>query len=352
MDKLKTEILDLLKDLIKIPSYSSEEKGTADLLESFIFSKGLKCSRKLNNVWVLNNHFNLEKPIILLNSHHDTIKPAETWTIDPFLPKVENGKLFGLGSNDAGGSLVSLLGVFLILNEKKDNPYNLIFAATAEEEISGKNGIECIIDDLGKIDLAIVGEPTLMQMAVVEKGLLVLDCEATGETGHAARDEGINAIYKVFKDIEWIKNYSFPKESELLGKVKLTVTQISAGSQHNVIPDKCKFVIDVRTNELYSNQEVYEVIKNNLNSEIKPRSFNLNFSCISLDHPIVKKGEKLGLTYFGSPTVSDQSKMPFISIKIGPGDSRRSHTADEFIYIQEIFDGVDMYLKLLDKLIL
>lgn len=350
MTNLKIEIESLLKELIKIPSYSGDEAKTAGLIQSFFKKKGFECNRKLNNLWVYEKNFDPNKPVVLLNSHHDTVKAAETWTMDPFNPIEIDGKLFGLGSNDAGASLVSLIAVFLILNETKNKPYNIVFAASAEEEVYGNHGIECVINDLGNIDLAIVGEPTQMEMAIAEKGLLVLDCETTGKTGHAALDEGVNSIYTAMQDIEWIKSFSFPKVSNILGEVKMTVTQINAGTQHNVIPDKCSFVIDIRTNELYSNEEVFEIIKKNLNSTIKVRSFDLRSSSIPMNHPVVQKGIKMGLNYYGSPTMSDQAKMPFPSIKIGPGDSRRSHTADEFIYTEEIFKGIDTYLELLKDL--
>ena len=306
----------------------------------------------MNNIWVNGKDWDPAKPVILLNSHHDTVKYTESWTIDPFLPIEKEGKLYGLGSNDAGGSLVALLAVFLALNEIKNKPYNLVFAASAEEEISGKNGIECIVNDLGDVDLAIVGEPTQMQMAMAEKGLLVLDCVAIGKSGHAAREEGVNAIYIAMDDIKWIKNYAFPKKSDFLGNVKMTVSQINAGYQHNVMPDRCSFVVDIRSNGLYTNEEIFKIIKKQLKSEVSARSFDLRSSQISIEHPVVQKGIKLGLGYFGSPTMSDQAKMPFPSIKIGPGDSSRSHTADEFIYIDEIYEGIDTYLELLKDLII
>ncbi|MBN2520852.1 MAG: M20 family metallo-hydrolase [Bacteroidales bacterium] len=346
-----TEIINLLKELIKIPSFSREECKTADLLENFINNKGYKVNRKINNLWVFGNNNKPKKPYVLLCSHHDTVKPVNTWTKNPFEPLEENGKIYGLGSNDAGASLVSLLAAFLQLDQQ-ENPFNLIYAASAEEEVSGLNGMTSLISELGHIDLAIIGEPTQMQMAVAEKGLMVIDCESHGKAGHAARNEGINAIYIAHKDIEWIKNYCFPKKSDLLGEVKMTVTMINAGQQHNVVPDKCSFVIDVRANELYSNEEIFSIIQSNLKSIAKARSFRLNSSSINTNHPIVKKGIEMGLTYFGSPTTSDQSVIPFTSIKIGPGDSSRSHSADEFIYIDEINKGVETYINLLSNLLL
>jgi acetylornithine deacetylase len=287
----------------------------------------------------------------LLNSHHDTVKPAASWTNPPFTPLQNNGKLFGLGSNDAGGSLVSLLHTFLLVNKVKNRNYNLIFAVTAEEEISGSNGIVITLPELGKIDLAIVGEPTQMQMAVAEKGLMVIDASAKGVAGHAARNEGINAIYIALQDIEWLRNYQFPKKSETLGEINISVTQINAGTQHNVVPDTCTFVIDVRTHEQYTNQEVFDVLQQHTQAHLKARSFRLNASGISLDHPIVKRGQKLGMNYYGSPTLSDQALMHgFPTLKIGPGDSARSHTADEFIYIDEIKQGIHQYIALLWEL--
>ncbi len=345
------EIIELLKDLIKIPSFSREEDKTADLIQQFIKSKEYPVNRKGNNIWIYGKNNKSGLPFILLNSHHDTVKPVESWIKDPFSPTEENGKIFGLGSNDAGASLVSLLSAFLHL-DNIENQFNLIYAATAEEEISGAGGMITIIDELDNVDLAIIGEPTKMQMAVAEKGLMVLDCEAEGKAGHAAREEGINAIYNAMKDIEWIKKYQFPDMSDLLGTVKMTVTQINAGHQHNVIPDKCTFVIDVRSNEKYSNKEIFEIIDKNTISKIIPRSFRLNSSVINIDHPIVKRGVKLGLSCIGSPTTSDQAIIPWPSIKIGPGDSARSHSADEFISIIEIEKGISTYINLLKDLVL
>ncbi|MFC2138036.1 M20 family metallo-hydrolase [Bacteroidota bacterium] len=344
-----TEIIILLKDLIKTPSFSRAENKSADLIQQFLKLKAYSINRKGNNLWVYGKNNKIDLPFILLNSHHDTVKPVESWTIDPFEPVEEKGKIFGLGSNDAGASLVSLLATFFYLDEIQKN-YNIVFAATAEEEISGAEGMHSIIDDLEKINLAVIGEPTIMQMAVAEKGLLVLDCTAEGKAGHAARDEGDNAIYKAQKDIEWIRKYNFPKKSELLGQVKMTVTQINAGIQHNIIPDNCNFVVDVRSNEKYSNKEIFEIIDKNTLSKVTPRSFRLNSSSIDLNHPIVKKGVEMGLTYFGSPTTSDQATIPWKSIKIGPGDSARSHSANEYIYISEIEKAISIYIELLKDL--
>ena len=345
---LKKEVIQLLKKLISISSFSKKENKVADLMENFLKKKGLKIHRKGNNVWVKNNCFEIGKYTILLNSHMDTVKPVKAWTLNPFEPKIEGGRLYGLGSNDAGGALVSLLATFLHFNGKADLPFNLIFAASAEEEISGPNGMASIIEDLGKIDLAIVGEPTQMQMAVAEKGLMVLDCMAVGVAGHAAREEGVNAIYKAMQDVERIRAYKFPKKSPLLGAVKMSVTQINAGYQHNIVPDQCSFVVDVRTNEFYNNAMVLGILDDLLECQVTARSLRLNSSGISLEHPIVKAGKILDLNYFGSPTLSDQALMPFKSIKIGPGKSARSHTADEFIYLDEMEEGIDIYIELLE----
>ncbi|MFW5761877.1 MAG: M20 family metallo-hydrolase [Cyclobacteriaceae bacterium] len=340
----------LLQQLISTQSFSREEGATAEILASFFEEKGISGQRKHNNFWVQNLYYNPELPTILLNSHHDTVKPGKGWSRDPFTPQIEDGKLFGLGSNDAGGPLVALIFTFLHFYEKENLPYNLILAATAEEEISGKNGVALILPDLGKIDLGIIGEPTGMQMAIAEKGLMVIDAEAKGKTGHAARDEGENALYKALEDIQWLRKHQFPMDSELLGPVKMTVTQIEAGYQHNVIPDSCKYVIDVRSNEHYSNQQLFAVLQKNLKAELNARSFRLNSSGITLEHPVVKRGLSLGLITYGSPTLSDQALMNFDTLKIGPGASARSHTADEFIYLHEIEEGMDIYIRLLENL--
>jgi acetylornithine deacetylase len=342
--------IDLLKKLIATPSFSREEEKTADILFEHLRSLHLQPERKNNNVWV-KSILNDQLPTILLNSHHDTVKPANGWIADPFTPIESEGKLYGLGSNDAGASLVCLMAAFVELCKQPDRPYNLIYAATAEEEVTGKNGIESILPDLGKIDLAIVGEPTQMQMAVAEKGLMVLDCEAFGVTGHAARNEGINAIYHAIFDIDKIRHFEFPMVSELLGPVKMSVTMINAGTQHNVVPASCKYVVDVRTNEFYKNQEALDIISGLLEySEITARSTRLNSSYIPIGHPIVVRGQELGLKYFGSPTSSDQMVIPYPSVKIGPGDSKRSHTANEFILLKEIEEGIEIYGKLLSDL--
>lgn len=347
--QLSDEAIALLKKLITIPSFSREESGTADLLQKFLEQKGIPVNRKLNNVWARNKFFSQTKPTLLLNSHHDTVKPNSAYTLNPFEAIEKDGKLYGLGSNDAGGCLVSLLAVFLHFYENENLPFNIIFAATAEEEISGVNGIESILHELGNISLAIVGEPTQMNLAIAEKGLLVLDCIAHGKPGHAARNEGDNAIYKAMNDIEWFRTFQFPKISELLGPVKMNVTVIKAGAQHNVVPGTCEFVVDIRLNEKYTHEEVLNIIKQNIQCEVKPRSTRIKPSSISKEHPMVKAAESLGLKTFGSPTTSDQALMNFPSVKIGPGDSARSHSADEFIYAEEIKEGISTYISLLDS---
>lgn len=352
MDKSeKTVAIDLLKKLIATPSFSKEEDQTAQILIAILEENGVQIHRSGNNVWAFNKTFNPDLPTVLLNSHHDTVKPAASYSLDPFLPQIIEGKLYGLGSNDAGGALVSLLITFLHFYSEENLKYNLLFVASAEEEISGKNGIESVLPQFENIALGIVGEPTLMQMAIAEKGLVVLEGTAYGKSGHAAREEGENALYKALEDIQWIKNHAFEKVSEQLGPVKMTVTQIEAGSQHNVVPDRCLFVVDVRVNECYSNRAIHKIIQENCQSEIKARSFRLNSSSIPAEHPLVQKGIELGLTAYGSPTLSDQALMNFPTLKIGPGDSARSHTADEFIYVNEIEQGIDLYIKLLTHLL-
>lgn len=351
-DILFHDSLDLLKQLIAISSFSKEEEGTASLIEHFFQSRQIAVNRYLNNVWVKNLHFDETKPTLLLNSHHDTVKPNKAYTIDPFEPLEKDGKLFGLGSNDAGGSLVALLAVFLHYCDQTDLSYNLVYAATAEEEISGKNGIEALLPHLPKIDCGIVGEPTQMQMAVAERGLLVLDVVATGKPGHAARNEGDNALYKAIKDIEWFSTYQFDKLSDLLGPVKMTVTVIETENKaHNVVPATCNFVVDVRVNECYSFEEILETIQQHIQSSSTARSTRMRSTSIPLSHPLVVAGQNLGRTYYGSPTTSDKALMPFLTLKMGPGDSARSHSADEFIFVNEIKEGIEIYISLLDQLI-
>jgi acetylornithine deacetylase len=341
--------INLLKSLIATPSFSKEEDLAAQVITAFFSERDIPTTHKLHNTWVRNRHWQEGKPVLLLNSHIDTVKPATGWQRDPFHPGIEKDDiLYGLGSNDAGGPLVSLIAAFLHFYDRSDLPFNLIFAATAEEEISGAQGIASIISELGPIDCAIVGEPTQMRMAIAEKGLMVIDAEAKGVSGHAAREEGVNALYIALDDIARIRKMDLERVSPLLGKVKMTVTQIEAGKQHNVVPDSCRFVIDVRTNECYRNEEVYELLQAQVQAELKPRSFRLNSSGIPLEHPLVQSGLNLGLPYFGSPTLSDQALMPFPSLKIGPGDSARSHTADEYIRLSEIREGIEMYIQLIE----
>jgi acetylornithine deacetylase len=340
-----------LQQLIAIPSFSREEDKTADMIASFLKTRGVKVYRTLNNVWAFNKYYNPSLPTLLLNSHHDTVKPNTGYTRDPFAPTVEDGKLYGLGSNDAGGCLVSLLATFLHFYEQEGLRYNLVYAATAEEEISGRNGLELILPDLGELEAAIVGEPTLMQLAVAEKGLLVLDCVAAGRSGHAAREEGLNAIYEALPDIQWFQTYRFPQESEHLGPVKMSVTMVQAGTQHNVVPDKCQFTVDVRLTDAYSMDEVLEVIRQHVKSEVNPRSIRLKPSSIPMTHPLVQAGLQLGRTTYGSPTTSDQALLSIPSLKLGPGDSARSHMADEYIYLKEIEEGISLYIAMLERVV-
>jgi acetylornithine deacetylase len=346
-----SDAADLLGRLIGIPSFSKEEGRTADEIGMYLSENGVTVSRTGHNVWARNKYFDPGKPTLLLNSHHDTVRPNAGYTRDPFAPVIEDGKLFGLGSNDAGGALVSLLHVFLHFYERKDLLYNLVFAASAEEEISGSGGIELVIPEIGKVDLAIVGEPTQMNLAVAEKGLMVLDCIAEGKSGHAAREEGENAFYNALVDIEWFRTFRFPKRSDLLGPVKMSVTVIHSGSQHNVVPDRCEFTVDVRTTDVYTNREVLEIIRQHVKCKVIPRSLRLNSSGIPFEHPVVKAGLKLGRTCYGSPTSSDQALMNFTSIKIGPGNSARSHTANEFIFLHEIEEGIELYIKMLEQIL-
>jgi len=350
---LQSDAIDLLKQLIAIPSFSKEEDKTADAVQEFLRSKNIKTERTFNNIWARNKYFDESKPTILLNSHHDTVKPNKGYTLDPFSPIQKENKLFGLGSNDAGGALVSLIATFLYFYERQNLKYNLFLAATAEEEISGKNGVEILLPQLGIIDFGIVGEPTQMQMAVAERGLLVLDCTAEGKAGHAAREEGDNAVYKALKDIEWFQSYQFEKISELLGPVKMSVTSIETDNKaHNIVPAQCAFVVDVRVNELYNFEDVLNTIKQNVNCSVQARSTRLSSTSINLDHPLVTAGLSLGKSYYGSPTTSDKALMSFPTLKIGPGDSVRSHIADEFIYLDEIKEGIELYIKLLNKLLI
>ena len=349
---LQQSAIELLKQLISTPSFSKEEDKTAAILQSFLEKHGVQAKCVQHNVYARSAHFDDSKPTILLNSHHDTVKPNKNYTLDPFTPVEKDGKLFGLGSNDAGGPLVSLIATFLYFNQQPNLKYNLVLAASAEEEISGKDGIELVLPHLGKIDCAIVGEPTQMQMAVAERGLMVLDCIAHGKAGHAARNEGENSIYKAIKDIEWFQSYQFSKVSDLLGPVKMSVTVIETDNKaHNVVPAQTKFVVDTRVNELYTFEDVLETIHKNVQCEVLPRSTRLRSTSIALDHPLIKSGVALGRTYYGSPTTSDKALMPFQALKMGPGDSARSHTADEYIYINETVEGIALYVQLLEKIL-
>ena len=343
------DAIDLLKGMISRPSFSGKETSVADFLQSQWEKAGHKVHRKANNLWCIAPGFDSVRPTILINSHIDTIQPVAGWDKDPFAPEEEDDYLYGLGSNDAGASVVALYEAFVLLSAKKQ-PYNLIFLASGEEEISGKNGVECVLDELPPITFGLVGEPTAMQPAIAEKGLMVLDCISRGISGHAARNEGVNAIVKAINDISWFHNYTFPKRSDLLGPVKMTTTLIKAGTQHNVIPDCCEFTVDIRSNEFYSNDELYRAIKEQVTCEVVSRGFRLNSSRLDLDHPFVQRAVMLEKTPFGSPTLSDQALMNFPTVKIGPGDSSRSHTANEFIRPSEIREAIDLYVKLLDQL--
>jgi len=349
---ITNEAVALLKELIAIPSFSTEEAGTAELLSRFLSERGVAASRVGNNVWALNRHYDPAKPSLLLNSHHDTVKPNSGYTKHPYLPEEEGDLLYGLGSNDAGGALVSLIAAFLFFYDRADLAYNLVLGASAEEETSGPGGIETLLRSLPPIDCAIVGEPTLMQLAVAERGLMVLDCTASGTAGHAARNEGENAIYIAHDDIAFLRNHPFHKTSLLLGDVKLTSTVINTGNKaHNVVPDSCSFVVDVRVNELYSMEEVLDSLQASMKSQVVPRSMRLRSSSIALSHPLVMAGLALGREYYGSPTTSDKALMPFPALKMGPGFSARSHTADEFIHVSEISEGISLYIQLLNQLL-
>lgn len=350
---LQHDALLLLKELISIPSISREEDGTASAIAKFLAVRQIEASRVGNNVFAKNKYFDPAKPSILLNSHHDTVKPNPQYSRNPFSPDEADGRLYGLGSNDAGGCLVSLIATFLHYHGAKDLQYNLVLAATAEEEISGTGGIEYALQYLPPIDCAIVGEPTLMQMAVAERGLMVLDCVSHGKAGHAARNEGENALYKALEDIEWFRTATLDRISPLLGPSKMSVTVIETENKaHNVVPATCRFVVDTRINELYRFEEVVEWIRRHVKCEVTPRSMRMRSTSISLDHPLVAAGLKLERSYYGSPTTSDKALMPFPALKMGPGDSARSHTADEFIYVDEIKAGIELYIKLLDQIVL
>jgi len=351
IEALQKDSLDLLKQLISIQSFSKEEDKTADAIEHFLQQRNIKTNRKLNNIWAYNKYFDPAKPTLLLNSHHDTVKPNSGYTRNPYDAKIEDGKLYGLGSNDAGGCLVSLIATFLYYYESEDLVYNICLATTAEEEISGNNGLECVLPDLGELEFAIVGEPTLMNLAIAERGLLVLDCITHGKAGHAAREEGDNAIYKSLKDIDWFRNYRFSKVSEMFGPLKMSVTIINAGSQHNVVPATCTFTVDVRVTDAYTNEEVLKIIRTNVDCDVQPRSVRLKPSSIDKEHPIVASGIALGRTTYGSPTTSDQALLSIPSLKVGPGDSARSHMADEYVYVNEVEEGIELYIKMLEPVV-
>ena len=345
-----TKYIELLKQLISTPSFSKEEENAAEIIRDFLTREKIPFKTIDNNTWAFNKFFSKEKPTILLNSHIDTVKPAKGYTLDPFTPVEDGDQLFGLGSNDAGGPLVSLLVAFIHFYHRDNLPFNLVFVASAEEEISGRRGLEVVLPRIAPVEFAIVGEPTRMEVAIAEKGLLVLDCYAHGKSGHTARNEGENALYKAIDDIEKLRNFKFEKVSNVLGEVKVTVTMIEAGTQHNVIPDVCHFVVDVRTNEHYQNKDAAEIIANLIESEVKPRSVRLNSSGISELHPFAVLTKSKGIRLYGSPTTSDQAIIPFLSVKMGPGDSARSHTADEFVYKSEILAGIERYIELLEEL--
>ena len=352
------EAVELLKKLIATPSVSREETAAADILADFIENYGLPVRRFGNNLLVC-EELDAEKPTLLLNAHIDTVKPVSTWTRDPFTPVVEDDRLYGLGANDCGGGLVSLLQVYRILRGKPSQheqeedpshrvPYNIVYLASCEEEVSGAGGFSLALPELPKIDVAIVGEPTGMHPAIAEKGLMVIDGIAYGKSGHAAREEGVNAIYEALDDLVWLRDYRFKKNSPLLGPTKMTVTVLNSGTQHNVVPDECRFVIDVRTNEYYQNEYLFSFLQKHMKKcQLKARSFRLSSSHIPIGHPLVMKSLQMGLVPFGSPTLSDQALMPFLSLKMGPGDSARSHSADEYICISEIEQAIKTYVELL-----
>ena len=349
-EQIFDQVLDLLRKLIAAPSFSREEDKTADILSAFFERHSIPAKRHGNNIWAVNKFFSPTKPTLLLNSHHDTVKPNPGYTRDPFSPTMDDGKLYGLGSNDAGGPLVSLIAAFFHFYERPDLNYNLVLAVTAEEEISGAQGIESIWSRLPAIACAIVGEPTLMDVAVSEKGLLVVDCVATGKAGHAAREEGDNAIYRALQDIEWFRTYSFSKTSPSLGKIKMTVTVIQAGQAHNQVPAECLFTVDIRVTDVYTLNEVLDTIRQHTHCTVTPRSLRLKPSGIPTDHALVGAATTLGKKRYGSPTTSDRALIPAPSIKMGPGDSARSHMADEFIYIKEIEQGIEGYIGMIELL--
>ena len=343
------EAVSLLSHLIATPSVSREERRAADIMEEELTRCGFTPHREANNVWAIGSCQREDRPTLLLNAHIDTVKPVASYTRNPYEPSLEDGTLYGLGSNDCGGGLVSLLQVFRELSASERCPYNLVYLASAEEEVSGKDGISRALPLLPHVDVAIVGEPTGMQPAVAEKGLMVVDITAHGKSGHAARNEGVNAIYEALDDLCWIRSHRFDRVSQFLGPTKMQATVVNAGTQHNVVPDECKIVVDVRTNELYTNEEVFDIISSHCKSECRARSFRLHSSRIDLNHPLVERCVALGLQPFGSPTLSDQALMPFASLKLGPGQSARSHSANEYIKVSEIEHAIVLYLRLLER---
>ena len=343
------EAVSLLSHLIATPSVSRDERRAADIMEEELTRCGFTPLREANNVWAIGPCQREDRPTLLLNAHIDTVKPVASYTRNPYEPSLEDGTLYGLGSNDCGGGLVSLLQVFRELSASERCPYNLVYLASAEEEVSGKDGISRVLPLLPHVDVAIVGEPTGMQPAVAEKGLMVVDITAHGKSGHAARNEGVNAIYEALDDLCWIRSHRFDRVSQFLGPTKMQATVINAGTQHNVVPDECKIVVDVRTNELYTNEEVFDIISSHCKSECRARSFRLHSSRIDLNHPLVERCVALGLQPFGSPTLSDQALMPFASLKLGPGQSARSHSANEYIKVSEIEHAIGLYLRLLER---
>jgi acetylornithine deacetylase len=343
------EAIDLLAALIRTPSFSREEAASADLLARWLSERGVDAARKGNNLWARSTGHDASKPSVMLCSHHDTVRPVSSWERDPFDPLVDEERITGLGSNDAGGCLVALCMTFLSLRERTDLPFNLLLVLSAEEEIAGEGGVASVMGEVGPVDLAIVGEPTDMELAVAEKGLMVLDCTAHGVAGHAARSTGVNAITVAMRDIAWLARHEFPEVSPQLGPVKMTVTQISAGTQHNVVPDRCDFVVDVRVTDSISHEEILAVLRGAMESDVHPRSMRLRPSSIADDHPIVQAARELGLVCFGSPTMSDQALLDVPSVKIGPGRSERSHTAGEYITIEELGRGLRLYQELLER---
>ncbi len=351
IEELTASAIELLRDLIEIPSFSGQEQDTARRIASWLEGEGIAVQRRGNNVYAFNRDYREGKPLLLLNSHHDTVRPNSAYTRDPFRATVEDGKLFGLGSNDAGGALVSLMACFAYWHPQDNLSHNLVLVASAEEENSGPNGLNSMLEVLPPIDVAIVGEPTLLDLAIAEKGLVIFDAEVTGTPSHAAHPNDDNAIYNTIPVLEWFRQFKFPKVSEVLGEVKLTVTQINAGTQHNVVPAKVDLVIDVRVNDCYSNREIADMLQAEAPCKLRARSLRLNSSCIAPDHPLVQAGIRLGRSTYGSPTLSDQAALSCPSLKLGPGDSRRSHSADEFIFLEEIGQGIALYIDMLGQLL-